>query len=425
MFSRSKSQKHVCLRLLSTSDTPLYPFDHGSLAERMNELEMKFLRDVGDSVGLLQKRCLRLLAPSIGINRPTASNTKPQKAKNAQLIHRERSNNSNSTAKMNQPSRSNRTRRTVSLMRPKLIGKSVDGAVAHAVAASRKRASSNQFKNTAKRPPVPRLTRQTSRSVDVGSSTKALADASTNKSHRKDQTEMSEELVRVSQDYSTLCRVKDFQLKRVSTLQNRAVVKLAKVWWPIKNKETIPKDVGQFLFQNAALAWSDSRPFPPVPKVTSKFFIPLFARYITALIPGLQIVPIKLNPTGSKDYDSALLSSEVKNVRGCKVFVAVLLRRVKINGEDVIRSEGAVVNLPRRSREAQLKKGGGNLRKSMFIEKDAAGMAKLGYDLHVSLDQLSIFDAMMNLAVSKHLCVIHVNSNVCASIETSLISMPP
>ncbi|CAJ1954420.1 unnamed protein product [Cylindrotheca closterium] len=358
-----------------------------NLSERLNELEMKFLRDVGDSVGLLQKRCLHLLAPSLGFNRPRAMSIRRQEAETAQLTHRERSNNSGSAAKMDRPPRSKRTRRQVSLMRPKLIGKSVEGAAVHAVAASRKRASSNhQFKNVAgKRPPVPRLTRQTSKNGDVGSSTKTEVDAQTTKSHRKDQTQMSEELVRVSQDYSMICMVKNFQIQRLSTLQSKALIKLATVWWPIKNKETIPKDVGQFLFRKAAFAWSDSRPFPPIPNGTGKFFIPLFARYLAALNPGLQIVPIRLNGSVSKEYDSILLSSEVKNVRGCKAFVAVLLSRVTIDGKDIIRSEGAVINLPRRSREAQLKKGGGTLRSSMFIEKDSAGMAKLGHELHQRL----------------------------------------
>jgi hypothetical protein len=165
-------------------------FVRDSLSERLNELEMKFLRDAGDSVGLLQKRCLHLLAPTLGFNRPRAMDTKPQQAKTAQLAHRERPNNSDTAPKMNRPPRSSRIRRPVSLMRPKLIGKSVEGAAVHAVAASRKRASSNQFKNVAgKRPPVPRLTRQTSRSGDVGSSTKTAADDLTNKSHRIEQTE--------------------------------------------------------------------------------------------------------------------------------------------------------------------------------------------------------------------------------------------
>lgn len=376
--------------LHSVADTFIHQyFVSGRFTERLNELEVEFLRGVGDSVDLLQKRCLHMLAPSIGLNRPRAMIAKPPKAGNSSLVQRERPNTSDSNTKMNRPSRTSRTRRPVSLVRPKLIGKSVEGAAVHAVAASRKRASSNQFKNvasaaSAKRPPMPKVTRQMSKG-DIANSTKSVTNASSNRPHRKDEDKMNGEMVRVSQDFTMLCTAESFQLQRLSSLQSKAVLKLATIWWPIKIKQTIPKAVGHFLFQKAAFAWNDSRPFPPIPEGTNKLFVPLFARYIAALNPGLQIVPIKLNPRSSRDYDSILLSSEVKNVRGCKVFVAVLLSRVKINGENIIRSEGAVLNLPRRSRSAQLRKGGGSLRNSMFIEKDAAGMAKLGYELHVSI----------------------------------------
>lgn len=395
--------------------------------ERLNELEIAFLRGVGNSVDFLQKRCLRLLAPSIGLNIPRGMTAK-SKEENTPLAHRERSDSVDGTNKTNRPPKTNRSRRQVSLMRPKLIGKSVEGAAVHAVAASRRRASSNQFKNAAggtpaKRPPVPKLARQSSRTGEVPSATKSV----TNRPPRKDQDELDEELVMVKQDFTMLCSTGSFQMRRLSSLHSTAVLKLATVWWPIKDKETIPKAVAEFLFQQAAFAWSDSRPFPPIPQGTNKLFIPLIARYMAALNPGLQIVPIKLNPRARKEYDSILLSSEVKNVRGCKVLVAVLLSRVKMNGKDIIRSEGAVLNLPRRSQSAQLRKGGWSLRNSMFTEKDAAGMAKLGYELHVSYIRFSItLMSKIIQEVSHYRNLLNCEiSNVCLLIVTSLISADP
>jgi hypothetical protein len=371
-----------------------------SISERLNESELAILRETGRSVGFLQSRCLHILAPSSGFHgvKENQSILRPATKDRRQSPSSPNRNKDIHTSE-NRPARPSKIRRPAFIRRPQLVGKSVKGAAMQAVAASRKRASTYQFKNAAtptKGPPNQKLTRQSSTGSQTGDHQKSTIDSSVIVSRvpgnvQTEQEEQDENLSRVKSDFSLLCSVKQSQLQRRSTLQREALIKLASLWWPQKMIDSVPQAVGKFLVCKAPLAWSDSRPLPPIPTGVQDFFIITFARYVATFTPGLKLVPLTASRFGTTDVDSVLLSSDIKNVRGCKCLAVVLISKVvSSKGEDVVRCQGMVLTLPRRSKTEQQMKIGANVKSILSSEKDAAGMDKLAADLHVSKNWLVV-----------------------------------
>jgi hypothetical protein len=284
-----------------------------------------------------------------------------------------------------------RIRRPVSIMRPKLVGKSVEGGALQAVAASRARASTNHFKNVAsatsqsKRPPVPANARD-SRPPKSDSSTKDGAQGSR---HPKDLANRDETLARIKGDFSMLCSANTGLICRRNSLQRDALVLLSNLWWPFKQKQsqnqTIARNIGDFLLSKAPIAWNDSCFSPPLPRKMADVFASSFARWVAAWTPGLEVLPVSL-PTGSAMLpNSVLLASEIKNVHGCKCLAVVRISKVmKGRHKTIVRSEGWVVHLPRRARVANRRKCDSSSTSMLSFEKDATGMDKLATELHVS-----------------------------------------
>jgi hypothetical protein len=346
-------------------------------------------------VGLLQNRCLRILAPSSGFHEEKENPKSPERRK--KLSSQPSSLPTTKQHFVNQedrPTRPSKIRRPISIRRPKLIGKSVEGAAMQAVAASRKRASSNQFRNAAtiptpvKRPPNQKIIYERSRGSLSKNSQKDSTASHLPKApqNHKEQEEQDEHLNRLKNDFSSLHSSKNNQILRRSSLQSTALLRLISLWWPQKKVHGIPKTVVHFLISKAPLAWSDTRPFPPLPRGTEDFFIGNFARFIAAFNPSLQLLPLTSSKrSGSQRYDSAILFSDIKNVRGCKVMVAVKISKVvsKRLGKVVVRCQGMILNLPRRGKIEQRLKVGANIKATLASEKDSAGMDKLASNLHV------------------------------------------
>eukprot|EP00537_Pseudo-nitzschia_pungens_P011808 CAMPEP_0172397336 /NCGR_PEP_ID=MMETSP1061-20121228/29932_1 /TAXON_ID=37318 /ORGANISM="Pseudo-nitzschia pungens, Strain cf. pungens" /LENGTH=122 /DNA_ID=CAMNT_0013129459 /DNA_START=231 /DNA_END=595 /DNA_ORIENTATION=- len=117
----------------------------------LHEVDASNLAETSRDSHLLQRRSLKLLSPGFVETahrkrtlQPTqTSENPPSKVKeNNTKIEIPQNGPAGPT---NGPTR--RIRRPTMIRRPKLIGKSVEGAAMQAMAASRKRASTNQFKN--------------------------------------------------------------------------------------------------------------------------------------------------------------------------------------------------------------------------------------------------------------------------------------
>lgn len=161
-------------------------------------------------------------------------------------------------------------------------------------------------------------------------------------------------------------------------------MKLASLWWSKKEPQLVPRSVIEFLLSKAPLAWSDTCSMPPIPLGATDTFIPIFARWIT-FTPGLKIVPVSQPKGARRQEDSVFLSTVTKNLRGSKCLVVIKISKSRSRkASSIIRSQGWVLNLPRRSKEDQKKKVDANVTSLLAIEKDAAGMDKLSGDTHVS-----------------------------------------
>jgi hypothetical protein len=286
------------------------------------------------------------------------------------------------------------------MRRPKLIGKSVEGAAMQAVAASRARASTSRFKT----PPPPTQPKRPPR--DSGPARDIIkaaplrkpapnSDASLTESSRSSQGFRSQKepqkrddiLSRVSNDFRLLSSSNASITRRLSSVQREALLALSNVWWPRKDRQTIPKSIGEFLLSKSPITWSDACFIPPLPTRMSDIFPLAFSNWIAAWTPGLAILPLPPTNSPSKLPDAVFLSSEIKNVRGCKCLAVVRITRIRGSKtgktKAIVRCEGWVLNLPRRSKMDQIKTFDSNATSMLSKEKDSAGMDKLASDLHV------------------------------------------
>ena len=307
------------------------------------------------------------------------------------------------------PTPARKIRRPISIRRPKLIGKSVEGAALQAVAASRARASSNHFKNVAsgsaqsKRPPRdvasardPRKASSRTPSRRVDASLKDAPRSSQLSRRQSDQTKWDETLVRVTRDFCQVSTLINGFTHQRSSLQRTALKLLASTWWPCKQAQDIPQSVGEFIVSKTPVAWSDARLLPPLPQKMQEVFTASFARWIAAWTPGLELLPISSKQSSVKGHsDTVLLSSEIKNVRGCKCLAVVMISRKHAKnhriGKPIVRCEGWVLNLPRRAKSERRRIFDLNSTSMQVQEKDSAGMDKLASDLHVSIACFVLF----------------------------------
>lgn len=376
-----------------------------SVTARLQESDLSYLQEAGSSAYSLQLRSLRLLSPSAQFERKQKKvSTKRviQKAPPKEKSPRLSADNPDEQYKPRSgPAPARRIRRPVAIRRPKLIGKSVEGAALQAVAASRKRASTNQFKSVTSSTPVKRLPSQNLREHAGGTKVsggkgdplpKALSrHPSTSRSQDEKNEERDEVLAGVHNDFRLLCSVKYGQLRRVSCLQRDAMIMLASIWWPKEDKQTIPTKVGNLIISKTPMAWSDACAFPPLPRGLEDLLVPTFARWIATFTPGLEILPCTTigRASSAQASSSVLLSSVTRNVRGCKVLAVVKISKSQRNkgrhGGSIVRCQGWVLNLPRRPRAEQRLKAYANTNSLVSIEKDSAGMDKLTSDMHVSI----------------------------------------
>jgi hypothetical protein len=260
-----------------------------------------------------------------------------------------------------------------------------------AVAASRKRASSNQFKNAAtparrstNLTPVKEGNTKSSSSGTVEGGSKRLGRPPTTLRRQKDREADDEDLVRIKADFQYAFLQKYWALRRQSSLHRDSTLLLSNIWWPRKQTQTIPLSVAEFIMSKSPLAWNDACRFPPFPSGLAENFVPIFARWIATFAPGVDLLGTTVSVTGSKN-NCLLLSSNTKNVRGRKCSAVVKISMISDKKSDpIVRCQGWISVVPRRSRRDQLAKVNANVMSASLLEKDSAGMDKLSSDVHVS-----------------------------------------
>jgi hypothetical protein len=289
-----------------------------------------------------------------------------------------------------------RIRRPSTIRRPKLIGKSVEGAAMQAVAASRKRASSNQFKNLPSQVIKPGGRGVTLRDPSKIAHGRPIAPARSASDQSKVphaaniKIKEDSKISRVKNDFLNLRESKQLQLRRWGSLQQNARLHLMNVWWPRSPSHSIPSSILEFLMAIAPKGWEDICSLPPLPGQVTGAFISTFASWVVGLTPGLKLVHT-VEPQGTRNGTSpspVFLCSPIRNVRGTKCCAVV---RISLGpaptprrSPPTVRAEGWILNLPRRSVTAQRRRPDSNHKSALLSNRDSAGMDKLMTGVHVS-----------------------------------------
>ena len=381
-----------------------------SVAARLRDLDNACLHAASRYTNALQLGSLQILSPLAdglkdggGGDKDSIKSVSKTKEKSSKEKHKSETTSKAGDGCGNDESPARRIHRPVSIRRPKLIGKSVEGAAMQAVAASRARASANRFKQPSalsKRPQRDSGTLRDNARVVSAKSSLSQTDSSTTDSTRSMQPARSandenkrhdEILIRVMGDFRLLISTDRKVVRRLNSLQRQALTILANVWWPRDQSYTIPKSVGEYLISKVPITWSDACTIPPIPSQMLDIFPLSFSKWVAAWTPGLQILPLPSINGPVNIPNSVLLSSEVKNVRGSKCLAVVRISRARVtkkqHSRTVIRCEGWILNLPRRPKADRIKAFDSNATHMMASEKDSAGMDKLASELHVSFSR--------------------------------------
>ena len=229
-----------------------------------------------NSVHSLQKRCLQVLSPPVTKHEPTSKRStgtdKPKATtRRAQNEGKGKPVRGDSVAKQEQvansapsgkpPSR--RIQRPTSIRRPKLIGKSVEGAAVQAMAASRARASvtrgSSPFQKSSKSVPQTRDI-----TIETGSkahNTSSIARATARDDKQQPSIELSQNERMLAAELSILLKgyKEAMPLLSASPFHVSLVVQsLIDKFWVAKPERPLSRPVQEFLLTRSVHLWSSS-----------------------------------------------------------------------------------------------------------------------------------------------------------------------
>lgn len=354
----------------------------------MSEMDQGFLKGASQAMESLQSRTLRILSPhteGLTRNLPPASHDRKSEATN-----RESQVQNNTGGSLGEsPNRGPKPRisRPTSIRRPKLVGKSVEGAAMHAVAASRARASNKQRFGRGGAPVGASQSQKGQPESDNSGPKRASVNEKKESRVLKDPLKASrpadKALVSVKTKFDFLFNQSDPVARRYS-LQQWAVMKsLVALWWPVEEKSVIPRSVLEYFLRQSPRCWQDARELPPVPPNLVNTLVLTLAHTIRLWNPGVVFMPVPSRDIGRAN--SVFLMSEVKNVRSCRcvAIFKVGISKFGLKGRKklVLRSQGWVVTLPRHQQTGQSKE---RTLSFSVLEKDSAAFDKLTTDVHVS-----------------------------------------
>ena len=378
-----------------------------SVETKFRDIDAFNVAEINRASHVLQRRTLGFLSPSFAEASNRIKTRQPTKHTEKQP-GKDNDNNLKIEISKNEPTR--RIRRPTMIRRPKLIGKSTEGAAMQAMAASRKRASTNTFKKN-KPSASPGIARARSNKDSISSQTNAyektesrFVQSQARVSRSVQEKKIDDTLIKVSNDFVSLCSTIPRKVERMSFVQSKARQALVDIWWPKSSSQAIPNSVADFLISFAPKAWDNVCAIPTLPGGISSTFIPTFARWIVAIKPDLKILSVSSSSNQtSKGTDSVMLCTEIRNIRGTKCCmvarISVLSNKSK-QQHPLVHSEGWILNLRRRSKASTKSRRQVNIRTSYLTEKDSAGMDKILVDVNVSETvhvSLKIFNSSLTI----------------------------
>ena len=360
--------------------------------------EQDFCSSFEVSVDALQRSCLGSLAPKssasiASILQPTETiMTAAQSANTAASVTGELSLSDIKAETMERSGR--RAIRPVSIRRPKLVGKSVEGAAAHAVAASRQRASSNIFRGSATGGTLPPKKEDETAKRSSASTSTPIPERTQPAPLMSSPSFDDGGALRMQSQYKSYIpvgtRADELRIHGAQTIARSRILK--ELWWSKKTgSRNASMAVSSFTFSHIGLPLSSI-------EVTELIGLPktwltpdrlhLFGRTLCHWIPVLHLTPIQEASPLETQSTTLFLVGEMKATRNFKCQVLIKLSAV----DCCVRASSKIVLIPRDHAQTKF-----NSRR--LYEKDSAALHKLAVDLkiHFSLERL-MFDYLSSVA---------------------------
>ena len=368
----------------------------------LEEKEKQLLALTSHSRESLQRRALRLLSP---YSNSAAAKVDPkpkedidQRNSKSKLIASSAGESvekeHNTGERTYQPRR--HIRRPVNIRKPTLIGKSVDGAARHAVAASRARASSNLFKGNLStssnaqtgRKPVDSSRRGSGDRLTIG------IDGANSDRQQSSLNRSNREKIGVASLQSSYKRVLTADHLRPHSAQVKASSISTRNHWPTKRPIDMTSSVSDLVLHEGSMMWTEASSVLPLPPRLVETLVSSFAQSMAVWTPELSLVPVQ---SCCKSASLAILSGELRAVRKCKGVTVVKVSRMRVVGPNqnssMILLQTYLLTMPRREKDGKRTTKKRRYNSWALIEKDAAGTDLLSCSLRSTLNlRKALFD---------------------------------
>jgi len=292
-----------------------------AVASNLKEEDTSLLDAGWRANDLLQRRSLSFLSPSALTAEPQTKRTPLKREKTAQLKEVPVTLTSEESERKET---SRRIVRPVSIRRPKLVGKSVDGSAAHAVAASRARASFKGSYGTNTQAPGPK-----------GNPNTASINTRASIGPRKVRDGRDDSRPSTIQEKRKGKVVKEFRARlkgvhsagRHHTLHQHVTRSFMGALWPHKLGSPPIPVAGSFLIRQTkldAVTTAELFPFPPGMFETLTV---IFADFLKDSVSGLRIVATSKEDPGLPP--TVFLGGEARRMRGLKCFPVLQIDMVR------------------------------------------------------------------------------------------------
>jgi len=280
-----------------------------------------------------------------------------------------------------------RISRPTAIRRPKLVGKSVEGAAMQAVAASRARASNKQCFGRPSATATSGHPSKGQRNDEVKESKQASTQQAGTKGpgvsllHKR--LPPFESVAAAEKFDSLLVATNTFKSLHPSSRQWTTVRALTSALWPADAKATIQRSVAELILSSYPRTWHDVIELPSLPpRVLDSLVLTSAQTIIRVCTPGVLLLPVPPHDVGKGS--SVLLMGETKGVGSCRTFGVFLVSLssfgMKGRKRNMLRCEGWAATLPRPQKDPGRSSPAMNL---LLLEKASAGLDKLTTDLHV------------------------------------------
>jgi hypothetical protein len=382
--------------------------------------ESSFLKSVDGQVGSMQTTSLSFLSPVS----PVSSKEVKEQASSEPQQSGQRDGVDNPSVHAEPPQESNRAQadgvkygtlrvtRPVSIRRPKLTGKSVEGAAIHALAASRARASSSVFRNssTSSKKMV-----ASSRLPPSGLSTMRVVPTTSGDSRPHVQSDpcfqQDSGVSHLLRNMSRQSWATESSLVREYEVYRRSIQFLASSGWsPRGDQITFDDDTANFLFSMSHFAWIESYKLGHLPGWVSTSLASSLASVISSFCTDLRSPPYFMSRkrTGTHLETCVLLAGRTRNVQSCKCTAVLLVRAGNLfSDEQSVTIECRILSFHRRSASRTLLTADRSCRPASDLE--ATSFDKVSSDMHraIPLDSV-VFDCI---------CC-HIESLICSEEAT-------